>query len=298
MRFAYYPGCAAEGSTPELNLATKVVAQKLGIELTDLRDAGCCGAKEMKIVSSQMNLNLNARILALAELQGLDIITVCNTCLLTLVQANNRLRTDQSALKEANESLSTIGLNYKGRINVKHLLWVLYTDIGIERLRSAVTVPLTGLKVAPFYGCDILRPSKELGVDDPANPVSLDEIIKALNAQTIEYPGKTKCCGFYVLMTNEALAHKMIGRRLKEALDASADCMVTPCPLCHIALDMFQKQAAKKVGLTRQMPVLHLPQLVGLALGVSEKQLELNRHLVKATGLFDLSCKNRCICEH
>ena len=284
MKYAYYPGCAAKGSTPEADFTTKLVARRLGIELLELQNAGCCGAKEMRVVSPRLDLNLNSRILALAKGLGLDILTICNTCLLNLTQANNRLKAEPETFKKVNKSLSEIGLSYNGSVNVKHLLHVLLTDFGLARLKQNVKTPLTGLKVAPFYGCHIVRPVKDLGFD-VAKTESLEALIRALHGQPVEYPGRTKCCGFYILMTNEALVLGMIGYRLEEALKAGANCIVTPCPLCHIALDMFQKQALKKIGINRTIPVLHLPQLIGLALGLSEKELQFGRHLVPVNSL-------------
>jgi len=284
MKYAYYPGCAAKGSTPETHVATRLVAQRLGIELLELQNAGCCGAKEARVVSPRLNLNINARILALAQGLGLDILTICNTCLLNLSQANKELKTQPETLKKVNMSLSNIGLSYNGAVNVKHLLHVFLNDFGLDRLKRSVKNPLAGLKVAPFYGCHIVRLVRDLG-SDVAKAESLEAFIKALQAQPVEYEGRTKCCGFYVLMTNEALALSIIGYRLEEAFRAGANCVVTPCPLCHIALDMFQKQALKKAGTNRIIPVLHLPQLVGLALGLSEKELQFGRHLIPVDSL-------------
>jgi len=280
MKYAYYPGCAAKGSTPEADFTTRLVAQTLGIELLELQNSGCCGAKEIRVVSRRLDLNLNARILSLAQGLGLDILTICNTCLLNLNQANNQLKAEPETLQKVNKSLSKIGLSYDGSTNVKHLLHVLLTDLGLDRLKQSVKTPLTGLKVAPFYGCHIVRPVKDLGFD-VAKTESLEALVRTLHAHPVEYPGRTKCCGFYVLMPNEAAASGMIAHRLEEALKADADCIVTPCPLCHVALDMFQKQALGKVGIRRTIPVLHLPQLVGLALGISEKNLQFSRHLVR-----------------
>ena len=280
MKYAYYPGCAAKGSTPEADFATRLIAQRLGIELLELQNSGCCGAKEIRVVGQSLNRNLNARILALAqELGGLDILTICNTCLLNLTQVKNQINAGPETLEKVNKSLSEVGLTYDGRTNIKHLLHVLVTDFGLKRLKQNVKTPLKDLKVAPFYGCHIIRPAKDLDID-VAKTESLEALIKALYAEPVEYSGRTKCCGFYVLMTNEAAALGMIACRLEEVFETEADCIVTPCPLCHIALDMFQKQALSKVGINRRVPVLHLSQLVGLALGLSEKELQLGRHLI------------------
>ena len=290
MKYAYYPGCAATGSTPELDIATRRVAGKLGVELVELKEAGCCGAKEIGVVSPKLNFVLNARILALAERMGADILTVCNTCLLNLLQAKNRLKEDPKLYEETNKAISKMGLKYSGTVKVKHLLWATIDDIGLDTLKISVTNPLSKMKIAPFYGCHILRPGKELGFEDSENPTSLERIIQTLGGDPIEFTGKTKCCGFYTLMTNEKLSLGMIGLRIQEAKDAGADCMVTPCPLCHIALDMYQSKSEKHLKTKLNMPVFHLPQLMGLAMGMTASELQLSKHFVRTDKVLCKMC--------
>ena len=285
MRYAYYPGCAATGSTPEVDIATKKVAGRLGIELVELEEAGCCGAKEIRVANPHLNLLLNARILGLAEKRGLDILAICNTCLLNLIQANNQLRGNSELLGKTNRILSEINLQYEGRVEVKHILWVIIQDIGLEKLENNVMAPLKGVKIAPFYGCHILRPTKELGFEDADQPSSLEKVIQALGGEPVEYRGRNKCCGFYGLLINEKLAVSMIGRRLQEAKKAEADCIVTPCPLCHIALDMYQREAERQLGMTLNLPIFHLPQLIGLAMGLTTEELQLNKHLISTESI-------------
>ena len=280
MRYAYYTGCAAKGTSPELHHSTLAVAEKLGIQLDEMKSAACCGAGVVEEHDPDLSRALNARTLALAEKQGLDILTVCNICTQQLASVNKELKEKPALLEKTNEVLGKVGLSYKGTVNVTHLLWVLVRDYGIEKLKAQVTNPLTGWKIAPFYGCQILRPEEVLGFEDPYNPQSIEDIIKALGADPVDYDEKVKCCGFLIDTIQESTAVGMTGRCLAGAKRAGADCVVTPCPLCHLNLDAYQGQAANKVGVTLDMPVFHLPQLVGVALGIQTVTLRLTKNFV------------------
>lgn len=185
-------------------------------------------------------------------------------------------------LEKINRVLSKVHLEYKGGVNIRHFLWVLLADVGYEKIRKEIKMPLTGLKVAPFYGCHILRPKKTLGFDDPDNPKSLKDFIQICGAEPVDFPGKTKCCGFHNLPYEPELAVKLTGKYLKEAKDAGAECMVTPCPLCFTMLDGYQKKAYKTSGFQIALPVFHFPQLLGLAMGMGKDQLMLKKNMVSA----------------
>jgi len=153
-------------------------------------------------------------------------------------------------------------------------------EIGVRRLSERIKVPLSGFQIAPFYGCYILRPSWHLGFDDPENPTSLEKVIRAVGGEPVLYGGRTKCCGFPIILEKEAIAVAMGGKNLKEAKDEGADFMVTPCPLCHMSLDIYQERAGRAVQTNLDLPILHLPQLIGLALGIPPQELGMTRHLV------------------
>ena len=280
MRYAYYTGCVAKGATPELHYSTVKVAERLGIGLKEMESASCCGAGMITDANPDMNIALNARTLALAERDGLDILTICNVCTLTLTEVNKRLKEDAELREKTNKILRRVGLEYNGTVNVTHLLWVLAKDYGPEHLQQHVTKPLKGLKVAPFYGCQVLRPSSILGFEDPNFPTSLESIITALGAEPVDYPGKTRCCGFLIVSYHEDTAVDMTGLNIKQAKDAGANCMVTPCPLCHVNLDAYQSKAAKSMDTKLGLPIFHLPQLVGLALGLEPVQVKATRNVV------------------
>lgn len=280
LEYAYYPGCASQEITREANDTTRVVAAELGIGLRDMPKANCCGAGLLTDYDYELTVAMNARIFAEAETMGLDILTICSTCLMVMSTMNRDMKTKPGLLARTNEVLAKTGLHYSGNVEVKQFLWVLVEDYGLDHLKEMVTRPLERLRVAPFYGCHSLRPSDALGFDDPEKPRSLEAAIRALGAEPVDYAGKTKCCGFQVDLVTEDAALELTGRRLSDAKGKGADCMVTPCPFCHINLDNYQGLAEKKIKERLGLPVFHLSQLVGLAMGLSPDQLGLDRHIV------------------
>ena len=285
MRFAYYPGCSARSTCAELNEATHKVAARLGLELTQLEQATCTGARELRAIDPVGFHVLNVRILALAERAGLPLMTICNTCTLNLLDAHAAFVDEPELAGEVNARLAEEGLHYSGRTRISHFLWVLYEDIGIERLRELVVNPLTGLTVAAFYGCHITRPPGRYGFVDSRNNVALEKLAEVLGCRPIDYSGRTECCGFHTAAHDERVAIKLTGQHIKSAKTNGAKTMVTPCPLCHTVLDGFQREIEKDMGEKLDMPVLHLPQLVGLALGLTPEELRLDRHMVKTQAI-------------
>lgn len=284
-RYALYPGCAAQGATPELYQATMAVLPRLQIEVVELKAAACCGAGVVTEADPDAALALNARTFAQAEALHLDVMTICGTCQGVMSAANRRLKAEPDTLARINGLLARDGLSYRGTVQVKHLLWIVVKDLGLTRVRQELRVPLADLRIAPFYGCYILRPSWELGFDDPENPSSLEKVIRAVGSEPVSYTGRTKCCGFPIILEKEAIAMAMSGRNLKEAKDAGAHAMVTPCPLCHMSLDIYQERAGQAIETPLNLPVLHLPQLLGLAMGIAPQDLGIHRHLVPVDSL-------------
>jgi succinate dehydrogenase / fumarate reductase cytochrome b subunit len=280
MKYALYPGCAAKGATPELYQSTMAIIGRLGIEVVELEAASCCGAGVVTEASPDVALALNARTFAQAEALGLDVMTICGTCQGVMSAANRRLKTEPGVLDRINHMLAPEGISYRGTLSVKHLLWIVVREIGLARLRGLVSVPMREFRIAPFYGCYILRPSWDLGFDDPENPQSLEKVINAVGGEPVAYTGRTQCCGFPIILEKEAIAVAMAGNHMKEAKDGGADFMVTPCPLCHMSLDIYQDRAGRAVNTSLNLPILHLPQLLGLAMGVPAKNLGVSHHLV------------------
>jgi succinate dehydrogenase / fumarate reductase cytochrome b subunit len=289
MRVAYYKGCLASLSAKELDSSTKALAPKLGIELDELEAVTCCGAGDIHEAEPDYYLHLNARILAYAEATGADtLMTICNVCTLNLRQANFQLQNDEPLRERVSENLEAVGApRYSGGVDVKHLLWMIADGDGYERLKEVAHKGLKGLRVAPFYGCQILRPSKLLGYDDPDRPSSLEAIIDACGGEAIDYPAKVKCCGFPIIQAREDVALGELIQPIEQSLEAGADVMVTPCPLCHLSLDAWQQKLEASTGKRYQMPILHLSQLIGVAAGLDESELKFRRHVVPVTPVLE-----------
>ena len=280
-RIAYYKGCLAGLSARELDSSTRALAPKLGLELVELENVTCCGAGDIQTADPDYALHLNARILSEAERAGLDrILTVCNVCTLNLRQAARQLSDDELRAR-VNENLERSGARpYSGGVQVTHLLWLIARGEGLEQLKEVAVKKLDGLRVAPFYGCQLLRPSKLMGFEDPDRPSSLEAVIEACGAEPVDYPAKTLCCGFPILLAREKTSLAELARPLEQALEAGAEAMVTSCPLCHLSLDAWQKSVERTRGKKFGLPIFHLSQMVALAAGLEPAQLELSRHVV------------------
>jgi succinate dehydrogenase / fumarate reductase cytochrome b subunit len=285
VKYAFYPGCVSQGGAPELYPAAQMICQRLGIELEEIRAWTCCGAGVMQEKNQLFGDTLNARTLAKAEQLGMTIMTICSTCQGVMGQANKRMQ-DPVYLAEINSYLAEEGLEYKGAAEIKHLLWILIEDYGLENLAPYITRSLGNLRIAPFYGCYIVRPTEALGIEEhPERQTSLETLIETIGAVLVDFAGKTRCCGFPILTINEKNSMAMVGKHTSEAKDLGADAMVTPCPLCHLNLDGFQPKASKQIQRPIDLPILHLPQLIGLAMGISPGELGLKKHIISTTPL-------------
>jgi succinate dehydrogenase / fumarate reductase cytochrome b subunit len=288
-RVAYYKGCLASLSAKELDSSTQALAPKVGLELVEIETVTCCGAGDIHEAEPDYYLHLNARILAYAEATGSDtLLTICNVCTLNLRQANWQLKNDDALRERVSANLQRVGTPpYTGNVEVRHLLWEIAEGEGYELLKDAAHRGLKGLKVAPFYGCQILRPSKILGFEDPDRPWSLERIIEACGGEAIDYPAKIKCCGFPIIQAREETALGELIQPIEQAMEAGADAMVTPCPLCHLSLDAWQSKLRAATGKDFRMPILHLSQLVGVAAGLEESELKFKRHVVSVAPVLD-----------
>ena len=283
MKYAFYPGCVSKGGCPELYPSSVKVADKLKIEIEEMKDVGCTGAG---VMPQYLSDPINARTLAKAEKMGLPMMTICSTCQGVLAQANYRLTSDPDYRAKINrEYLAEEGLEYKGTTDVKHLLWVLFEDYGIENLKTLIRKPLKGLKVSPFYGCFLRRPPEAITPTKESNArkAYLDQIIGIMGAELADISGKGKCCGFPILSANEENSLAMVAKHTGESKDKGAHCMVTPCPLCHLNLDGNQAKAGALSGQEIDLPILHLPQFVGMALGFSPDEMSVKRHIVSTS---------------
>ena len=286
MKYAFFPGCVSQGAAPELYPAARLICQRLGIELAEIPAWTCTGAGVLQEKNQLFGDVLNARNFAKAEGMGLPILTICSTCQGVMGQANLRMKRDPEYLARINSYLAEEGLEYKGTAEPKHLLWILIEDVGLDKLLALVTRPLHGIRMAPFYGCYIVRPTEALDIaEHPERQTSLETLIATLGATVVDFAGKTRCCGFPILTINEKNSMAMVGKHTAEAKDLGADAMVTPCPLCHLNLDGYQPKAAAQLRRKVDLPILHLPQLIGLAMGIAPQELGLQKHIMNTQPL-------------
>ncbi len=292
MKVAYWPGCVSRGFTPELHGSMAKVAPLLDIELVELDRACCTGAGVIAEHNQELADTLNARTFALAQqVAGAELMmNICSTCQGAQSECQERLDANTEYREHVNQSLAGENLRYERGLTNKHLLWLMVEEIGLDTIAARVERPLTDLRVGPFYGCYIVRPTDRLGIDrEHPRDTYLHRLIETLGGTVVDYAGQYKCCGFPIITMNRESSLRQAGRHLGDAIDADADCLVTPCPLCHLNLDLQQPLAEKVVGRQLGMPVLHLPQLVGLAFGLAPKALGMGKHVVKPAAVIDWS---------
>ncbi|MBC9783208.1 CoB--CoM heterodisulfide reductase iron-sulfur subunit B family protein [Heliobacterium chlorum] len=281
MKYGLYPGCSLNGTGIEYGLSTKAVAQKLGIDFVEIPDWNCCGASSAHNRDHLLSVALPARNLALAEQHGLDQIAVpCAACYQRMKAAEVALR-DEPTRREVGE---VIEMKVEGKSRTRALVEVFTNDLDAEFLSSVVVRPLSGLKVASYYGCLLVKPA-QVAIDSPENPMIMDKLMAALGATPVEWSYKTECCGGSLAITRPEASLGMTANVLKYAKLAGADCIVTPCPLCTSNLDMRQKAAEGLLGMELGLPIYYFTELMGVALGLEMSQLGLTKHFVEATSL-------------
>lgn len=279
MKLAYFPGCSLKGLGRAYEESLLPVMRHLGVELVELDDWNCCGATAYMAVDEVKACVLAARNLALAEKTGQhQLMAPCAACYLVLNKAKHYFHDYPAIKKTMDHALGAIGLKYDGDTAVRHPLDVLLSDVGLEAIRQKVVRPLKGLKVAPYYGCQIVRPYATF--DDQYNPTAMDKLIEALGATVVRYPLKTKCCGGSLTGTVPAAGMRMVYILLNEARKRGADCLATVCPLCQFNLDAYHAKVASQYGPVR-VPTVYFTQLMGLAFGLPEKELGLNRSAIR-----------------
>jgi len=277
MKYIYYPGCSLQGSAREYDISTRAMMKAAGIDLLELEDWTCCGATAAEPVSFLLSLALPARNLAIAEKmeETHDILVPCSACYLNLKKVEEKTRKDPELLGKINTVLHEEHLALKDRIRVRHILDVIINDMGVDALLPMVKRRLSGLRIAPYYGCQCLRPYPVF--DDPENPRSMEPIIKALGAQVHPWKMGAKCCGASHMTTKMEVGIELVSAILKGA--KGADAIVTVCPMCQMNLEAYQKKASHVRREDLNITILYLPQLIGLALGLPEKDLGLEFNL-------------------
>ena len=285
--YAIFLGCTIPARQPNYELSARKTLEKLGVDLVDLEGFTCCCPPPIQSINLESSQAIAAYNICLAEEAGMDIVALCNGCFESLAMANAALKNDPELKAHVNEVLAKVGKEFKGTIEVKHFIQVLMNDIGIEKIKEKVVKPLSSLKVAPFYGCHSLRPSKLLQLDDPERPQILENLLEALGAEPLEYRNKLKCCGGLLKGISDDTALELAREKLSNTSKAGADCISTLCPFCFVALDIGQLQVKSKFNEVYDMPILHYSELIALALGVNPDELALRSHKVKADKIIE-----------
>jgi heterodisulfide reductase subunit B len=278
--YTYFPGCScsAEGGAKAYDWSMRAVSKVLDFELIELDDWSCCGSTPSGSVDELGAFCLAARDLALAEKKGLDMVTPCSACYVIFNRTNAYLKQYPRLKAKVDKALAAGDLKYDVTIKVRHALDIIITDIGYDAIKAKVKKPLEGLKVAPYYGCQVVRPS--FGFDHPENPQSLEKLISSLGGEPTPFPLKTRCCGGSLVITEEDIALDLTRKLLESASSNGAECLITPCPLCQTNLDVYQSQVNKKFKTDYKLPVLFFTQLMGITFGVELKTLGLNTNVV------------------
>ena len=278
-QYAYYPGCSLESLATSYNLSTLEVAHKLGVELKEIKDWNCCGATAYFPVDELLAHTLVARNLALAEKDGLsDFVAPCSACYKNAYFTNAYLKKDPDLAEHINYALEADDLHVNGTMKVRHLIEVFIEDVGLEEIGKKVTHPLKNLRVAPYYGCQLLRPRKDH--ENVENPQFFESLLSALGAEPVDYPSKTRCCGGSLIITNRKAALDMVNILLQDAVNRKADVIATTCPMCNVNLEVYQSQVNREFGTQYSIPVMYFTQLMGVALGIKPAKLGIGKEVV------------------
>ncbi len=280
-KFAYYPGCSLEKMAASYHVSTLETARVLGVELEEIEDWNCCGATAYFHVDEILATTLCARNLAMAEEQGLNLVAPCSGCFKNMYFANESLKIDKDLADHVNYALEADNLKFKGSIEVDHIIDVFVNEVGLGEIKKHVKRPLKNLRVAPYYGCQLVRPRKaDENVEDPR---FFEDFFTTIGATPVSFPMRLRCCGGSLIITNKKAALSMVRAILETAEGAGADVIATACPLCQINLEVYQTEVNREFGTQLSMPVMYFTQLLGLAFGIPAKKLGIGSEVV-ATG--------------
>ncbi|MBN2218523.1 MAG: CoB--CoM heterodisulfide reductase iron-sulfur subunit B family protein [Pirellulales bacterium] len=281
MKYAYYPGCSMECNAAAYEVSTQAVARVLGFELAEIDDWNCCGATEYFSQDELTACAVVARNLALVDSRTDQLVAPCAACYLNLAKTDKLMTDDPEMGRKINQALAAGSLHYEGgRVKVRHLLDVIYHDFGEEKIREKVVRPLDGLRVAPYYGCQVVRPIK--GDDSTEYPMQMDEMFTWLGAEVVDYPVKAHCCGGHMTQISEPQAFELIRRLLQSAVDYEADMILCMCPMCQLNLDAYQSRVNGFFNTNFSMPIIYFTQMLGIAFGLDPKELGFGKELVAA----------------
>ncbi|RLI49549.1 MAG: disulfide reductase [Candidatus Thorarchaeota archaeon] len=280
-----YRGCTTPVRLPAYEAATIAVLEKLGVKVRDMKDVTCCGAQYVESISQIAFAAMSGRILAMAEKEGLDILAICGACSGSLKINKHLLDHNEEARGQVNDILAEEGLKYTGKVRVRHLLQVLAEDIGFSEVERAIVKPYEGIKIAAHYGCHVTRPFEIVQVDDPENPTIIDQLAEIAGAESVDYAGKTRCCGGPMLAMDEKIATKIGQEKIKNVEVAGADVILTACEFCDLQLTQVQFDEA--MSSTRRIPVMPITQFLGPALGIDEDRLGLGLNRIDPSPVLD-----------
>jgi heterodisulfide reductase subunit B len=289
-KFLMFLGCAIPYRVSAFEISARKILAKLGVELVEMPEFNCCGLP-LDPVSHEMMLILAARNLALAEEKGLNIITLCPGCAGTLKKVNKMLKEDKALRDEINCHLKEAGLQFKGTVDAKHFMQVLMEDVGLDKIKKSIVKPLTMVKVAEHNGCHILRPKEFIGFDDPENPKMLKALIEATGATCLDYMDETECCGAPSVGVSDKVALQLARDKLNHVKQVDAEALVTICPFCHIMYDTNELRIEKMFNETYGIPILHYPQLLGLAMGIPPEELAFSELRVDSSKILKQICE-------
>ena len=278
--YAYFPGCSLEKLAIGYHVSALETANKLGMKLREIEDWNCCGSTTYFHIDELLAYALTARNLAIAERTGLDVVAPCSACFKNMYFTSAHMKKDPDLAEHINYALEEDGLTYSGKTRIRHLLEMFAQDVGVEAIKQRVTNPLEGLKVAPYYGCQILRPRKDH--EEIENPRFFEDLLSAIGATPIEYPLKVRCCGGSLIISSRVAALSMVRNLLQSAVDRDAAVIATACPMCQVNLECYQRSVNQEFGTNYSVPILYFTQLLGLALGSPKKRLGIGKELVSA----------------
>jgi heterodisulfide reductase subunit B len=290
LKYLMFLGCAIPYRVSAYEISARKVLQKLGVELVEMPEFNCCGLP-LDPVSHETMLVLAARNLAMAEQKALNIMALCPGCAGTLKKVSKMLKEERALREEINKHLKEAGLEFKGTVKAKHIMQVLTEDVGLDIIKKAVVKPLTMIKVAEHNGCHILRPKEYIGFDDPEDPQTLKTLIEATGATCLDYLDETECCGAPSVGVNDKIALQLARDKLNHIKKVEAQALITICPFCHIMYDTNELRIEKMFNEVYGIPVLHYPQLLGLAMGLSPEELAFNELRVDCSKILGQVCE-------
>ncbi len=283
MKYAFFPGCSLESTAWDYDKSTRAVCRALGIEVTDIPDWVCCGSTPAHASNASLSVALPALNLHKAKTAGYsEVLTACASCYARLRTANHKIRQEPAERERAQRIIEK---PYDGSVSVRHILDILFNELGVEEIEKRVKAPLSGLRVASYYGCLLSRPKEVVAFDDAEHPVCMDKLVKAAGAEPVDWPLKTECCGASLSISKTEVVNRLGYKLLSMAHRAGAECMVVACSLCQLNLDFRQAGAKQNQADIPDIPVLYITQLLGLALGLPPKDLGLDALMVSAASI-------------